>query len=200
MNELTNPLQSLLKTAAHSLPAKTGETESFARRFAGTSGTTVILCDVSGSMDERAGARTKIEHLREALSEIWDASRGERRLIAFANAASEVQSPAQLPAPGGGTALHVGLDRAAACRPVHTVVISDGEPDSEDSALEAADRLSGKIDVIYCGSDSNARAVAFMRKLARVGCGSVVVADVVKAASGAALMLGCRKLLNGPAK
>ncbi len=195
MNQLTDPLQSLLKSAARNLPVATGETETFRRRFESAGATTIIICDVSGSMDEKAGSRRKIEHLHEAGRDSWDAISGAKKLLEFSSGTREISGPDQLSQPSGGTALHLAISVATVHRPAHTLVNSDGQPDDEAAALAAADVLSGTIDVIFCGSDSDLAAIAFMQRLARTGCGRVVVADVVKHASGQSLKLGCRQLL-----
>ena len=110
--ELSNPLQSLLAGAAKSLPAATGETAHFRARLDGAGTGVVILADVSSSMEERAGARAKIDLLREALDALWPELAGAR-LIVFGSTARRVASPAELPAPSGGTALHLALAEAS---------------------------------------------------------------------------------------
>ena len=177
--ELSNPLQALILGAAKSLPAQSGETDRFKARISGAGQGVVILADVSSSMAEKAGGRSKSEILREALDSVWGELPGPT-LIGFGSTASTVTRPDRLPAPNGGTAMHLALDAAATHRPAKTLVISDGQPDSEEAALAAAERLGGVIDVIYCGPDSDQTAIDFMRRLARLGCGRVVIRDVVR--------------------
>jgi hypothetical protein len=130
-------------------------------------------------MEERSGTRRKADVLREALDSLWPDLPGAR-LIAFGSTAREVDSPGGLPAPSGGTALHLALDAAAASRPRKTVVVTDGRPDSEQAALDAAARASGLIDVVYCGPDSDAAALDFLRRLTRVGGGVIIARDIAK--------------------
>jgi len=177
--DLTNPLQALIAGASKSLPATTGQTERFRARIEGAGAGVVILADVSSSMDERSGRRSKIQVLAEALDGLWAELPGAR-LIAFGSTASEIASPAELPSPSGGTALHLALELAALSRPAKTVVISDGRPDHESAALAVADRLSGVIEVVYCGPDSDQQAIVFMYRLARAGGGRVFIRDVVR--------------------
>lgn len=184
----TNPLQALIARAA-AAPAETGAVAAHQRRLIGATGQ-IILADVSDSMAEAAGGRTKIEILREALVAAPPA-----RLIAFSSTPIEIASAAALPAPSGGTALDLALDLAATHRPARTLVISDGQPDSEAGALAAADRLTGAIDVIFCGSDSNVEALAFLMRLARVGGGRFVSTDLRRA--GPALAPAIRTMLLG---
>jgi Mg-chelatase subunit ChlD len=189
MRDLANPLQNLIAKASTSLVKTTGETARAARRVGDPGAPVVILCDTSGSMDEAAGCRRKIDHLREALESVW----GSGPVLVFSSSVSRLDALAHLPAPSGGTALHLGLDAAGELRPRKTIVISDGQPDSEADALTAADRLPGAIDVIYCGPDSDALAVAFMRRLARAGGGTVVVHDLRRTQE----LLPVRRLMLG---
>jgi hypothetical protein len=180
--EIANPLQSLIAAAGKSLPAATGETERYRARFEHAGAAVVVLADCSSSMAESAGGRTKEAILREALGGCWPELPGAA-LVGFASTARRVDAPTDLPSPAGGTALHLALDAASALRPGRTLVISDGEPDDEDAALAAAGRVPGRIDVIYCGPDSNTQAIAFMRRLATAGGGVVVVRDVLRESS-----------------
>ena len=197
--ELANPLQSFLRGAAQSLPASTGETARYRSRIESGSGSgsgsgTIILADVSSSMDEHAGDRKKIDLLREALAVCWSSG---FRLIAFASVPAEVASPSLLPAPAGGTALHLALDAAAPFRPARTLVVTDGRPDSEADALAAADRLAGVIDTIYCGPDTDRAAIDFLQQLARQGAGRFTRCDLVR--ESASLTLAVRSSLGLPA-
>ncbi len=177
--DLSNPLQALIAGAAQALPSTTGDTDRHRARIAGAGSGVVILADVSSSMGEAAGRRRKADLLADAIASAWPDLPGAT-LIAFGSTVSAVPGPSDLPPPSGGTALHLALDAAAAVHPARTLVVSDGRPDSESAALASADRLAGVIDVIYCGPDSDAEAIAFMYRLARVGCGRVVVRDVAR--------------------
>jgi hypothetical protein len=178
-HELTNPLQSLIAGAAKTLPAETGKTAAYKRRFDGATEAVVILADVSGSMDESAGGKRKIDHLREALEAVCPplASRDWPVMLAFNSAVRALTSPVEIGSPSGGTALHLAIDEAAKRAPQKTIVISDGQPDDEQAALDAAERLTGLIDVIYCGPEGGA-GLAFLRRLARSTGGSVVTCDL----------------------
>jgi hypothetical protein len=117
------------------------------------------------------GSLRRIDHLARALDQIL--TPGGHVVIAFNSIAWEIKSAAECAnlMPSGGTALELALHLATEKTPRSTLVISDGEPDSPEAALEAAESLSGTIDVIYCGGDGNRTAIGFMRKLARIGCG-----------------------------
>lgn len=167
-----NPYAGLLAAAA-AQPTKGGAVARYQRRLDTAGSRQVALLDVSSSMAEQAGSRTKIEILRDALANAPPAL-----LIAFSSTPIEIASAADLPAPNGGTALHLALDLAGVERPWRTLVISDGQPDSEDAALAAARRITGSIDVIYCGPDSDTNARAFLMRLARTGGGRYVGHDL----------------------
>lgn len=175
-----NPLAALIKQAGDNLPARTGEAERVASRLRTAGDEDVVLADVSQSMAEPAGDKRKIDLLRAAFDY---ALRGHERLIAFNSSTLVLSSPSDLPAPAGGTALHLALAEAAAYRPRYTLLISDGQPDSEELALREADNLSGIIDVIYCGPADDARAISFMRRLARTGSGKLHIYDVQRITS-----------------
>jgi Mg-chelatase subunit ChlD len=198
-NELSTALQGLIAKASKELPRETGETAKASARYGrSVPGRVVLVCDTSGSMDDSAGSRKKIDHLREAVADVWP-ELTDRVLIRFDSHATAIGDPSGLTAPSGGTALHLALDEAASHCPSRTIVISDGQPDSDALAIEAAERLCGRIDVIYCGPDSDTTAIDFMRRLARAGGGSVICTDVVKHATGRGVRIGCRRLLGLPA-
>jgi len=133
----------------------------------------VILADVSPSMAGADGGarekKTRFDLLIEALRGL---SR-EVRIITFSGGTRETRNIAdvQLDMGTGGTALHLGIEAAARHRPVRTIIISDGEPDSEPLARQALDKLTGIVDVIYCGNPGNGAARSFLESLARAGAG-----------------------------
>jgi len=179
-NDLSRVFEGVIAQAAKT-PHETGETRPFQRRLEGATDAVLILADVSSSMIEMAGARRKADLLEEALAGVRF-GRPQAHVIAFSSWPQEVHPGCPLPVPSGGTALHQALAYTEPFRPRQTLVISDGRPDDEAKALSAADSLTGIIDVIYCGPDGDAEAIAFMRRLARAGGGRVVIHDVVKAA------------------
>jgi len=161
-NAVSNPLQKFIKKAAGTLPEQTGAANHAINKM--RMDRQVIILDTSGSMAYTGAKLSRISELKVALEQVWS----NQTLIAFSNTAREISSPLKIPTPQGGTA----LDKAflLACRYDdlgHTLVISDGEPDDEDEALAAASRLSGSIDIIYCGDPENQRAIDFMNALVR---------------------------------
>jgi hypothetical protein len=172
--DLTNPLSRAV-AQARKLPAETGIVSRY--RGAGE----IIMADVSSSMADKAGDRRKIQILQEALD--WLRPAASCRIIAFASTPRVIEPGQPLPAPYGGTALHLALRYAAQSRPQHTIVISDGMPDDERAALAAAAEITGWIDVIYCGPDDDDRAIDFMGRMARAGRGSSVTVDLRREAA-----------------
>jgi hypothetical protein len=186
-----DPLQALIAAAAKAAPI-TGEVARHQARAdaASAAGSArVVIADVSSSMAEMAGASSKITLLRDALT-------GQRfdRLVAFAARPVEVASAELLPLPCGSTALHLAIAHAARWSPGRTLVISDGQPDSESMALESTAQLSGVIDVLYIGPEDDAAAIAFMTRLARAGSGRCAVNDLSKT-GGAMLRHGIAAML-----
>jgi hypothetical protein len=176
-NDLTSPLQALLNKAAKNLPVKTGKVEEMQRKFDRRKGQVVVLADISGSMSAEAfGGKTKLEYLRIAVDIIL--KKYQARLFVFSDSAREVKS---IPDEAyGGTALHIALDAVSKIDPGVTLVISDGHPDDKWAALAAAKAFRGVIDVLYIGSDSDKKAIDFMRELAGVTDGDLKTYDIVK--------------------
>ena len=197
-NDLSTVFAGIIADAAKT-PKTTGATEKYAQRLNGAGTGSVILLDVSESMNQHVGTQTKITLLKRALSQTLGLYTQDRPvLLPFSSAVGKIDNLAQMPEPGGSTALHLALEYARTFSPRHTLVVSDGQPDSETAALVAADRLPGIIDVLYIGPDSDAAALAFMRKLARTGGGRFVSHDVVKQAAPAQLAQAVRGLLAAP--
>jgi Mg-chelatase subunit ChlD len=166
---MSSELQSPLKSIIQKLAAKDieGPAAKMQRRFTECSSEVVVLLDTSSSMGDLIGSQnlSKFEHLAIALDDVlqfWP----KVRLVAFGNTVQVVSNPKKLPYPCGGTPLAQALVLAARWKPRKTIVISDGLPDREDLALEAAEELTGSIDTIYCGPDSHP-AVEFLRSLTR---------------------------------
>lgn len=104
-----------------------------------------LLLDVSGSMDLRCrDGKRRIEHLRDIASEFE-----QERKFAFSFDCEEVQF---IPEADGGTAMHTAFETLKAAGVKHAVIITDGEPDKADAALEAAVGL--KLDILYVGDQN----------------------------------------------
>lgn len=189
---LSNPLQSIIKKAASTLPTTTGKVAVQQGRIDRRRGQTVILADISGSMESAAGdGRRKIDVLRDAVA----AARGQAKLVAFSARPREVES---IPEPEANTDLAAALEYVRASDPGVTLVISDGEPDNQGKALAVAGSFRGAIDVLYIGPESNTAAIAFMRRLASMAAGDVVINDIAGMGGVRMLQRQIAGLLQGP--
>jgi uncharacterized protein YegL len=133
----------------------------------------VIVADVSPSMETRDGGsregKTRFQLLKDALRQLP----AEIKIVTFSGTVREVKSHAEVNFIDdfGGTALHLGIEAALKYKPVRTVIISDGEPDSEDLAKAAVDKITGIVDVVFCGDPKNTHAKAFLESLAKLAAG-----------------------------
>ena len=193
MSSIINPLQLLINQAASAKPS--GAMQTYRERLnPKSSGNTVILLDISGSMSEVVGSKRKIDILRQAI---------DRRLLinevvlVFSSGCDRVASFQLIPEPFGGTAMHLALQQAASYAPSHTLVVSDGQPDCQKQALLAARKLIGVISTLYIGDDSDVNAIAFMSKLARIGCGQSEVCDISNPQNQVRLNSAIKGLLPG---
>jgi hypothetical protein len=174
MSKLVN-LAAIIKQASR-LP-DTGLAANYSQRIgSGNPEIWCLLLDTSASMSvECKGKQSRLDVLRKAVEGIdWQ----NYRLFTFDSVVAEIRNPQQLWNSGGSTALHLALERIIPLQPSRTVVISDGEPSDEQGALAAAKRLTGTISTIHIGDDKDKAAIAFMRKLANLGCGSTYIQDL----------------------
>lgn len=172
MGDLTNPLQNLINQAAQ-LP-NSGQLEQYAQTVNPTSGIKALVLDLSGSMSQRVGGDRKIDILHQAIAGLPL----QQYVILLFNSKTEVFQGGTFPEPSGGTALHMALGATATLNPEHTLIVSDGMPDDEDQALEAAISLPGRISTLYIGSDDNHEAIAFMRRVAAIKGGEFYNQDL----------------------
>jgi hypothetical protein len=177
MSSLVNPLQLLISEAAK-LPSS-GEVSKYSQRLNTSSSLpTVILLDVSGSMDEAVETgKRKIDILRKAVNRPL---MPDEMVFVFSSTCRRALDFWSIPEPEGSTALHLALLDVIYCNPKHTLIVTDGHPDDPEEALASAERLSGTISTLYIGRDDDHNAIAFCRKLARVGCGTAQVCDITK--------------------
>ena len=194
MSSVVNPLQLLINQAASAKPS--GAMQTYREGLnPKSSGKSAILLDISGSMSEIiVGSKRKIDILRKAV---------DRQLLinevvlVFSSGCDRVASFQLIPEPFGGTAMHLALQQAASYAPSHTLVVSDGQPDCQKQALLAAEKLSGVISTLYIGDDSDINAIAFMSKLARIGCGQSKVCDISNPQNQVRLNSAIKGLLPG---
>lgn len=159
-NDLSARLQGYLAKAAESNPAPV-----------------VFVCDMSTSMDKIAGKKKRVDHLRDALRKLL-VDVPAARIVRFDFGARLAAGVDDLGEPRGGTYMHAGIDLAATIKAPATIVISDGEPMSEDLALQAAAKLPGKVHTIFVGDEGDATAIEFMRRLAQAKGGTYHVRNL----------------------
>lgn len=167
----------------------------------------VLMIDTSGSMtDTMRNGKQRIQGLREVVIGLQKAR--PTPMIAFGYAggggsghpleqglgSQEVGMVTEVPeALGGRTPLTEAIDFARTCGFSKGVVISDGGPDNRSSAMEAARRFGGQIDVIFVGDEGDPGSV-FLEELAKMTGGVRFQGDLsdVKELTGAVI-----GLLNG---
>jgi hypothetical protein len=141
----------------------------------------IVLLDVSASMgrNDARGNRQRYDVACEELALLQADMPGRVAVIGFS--AYPEFAPSGKPAyQGGNTDLAGALKfaRIADTGDVRFAVISDGEPDSEREALDAAKTYKGCIDCIYIGPENDKRAQDFMSRLASAHNGKQVTTQV----------------------
>jgi hypothetical protein len=176
MSGLSLELSSIIQQAA-SLP-DTGLAENFKQRIgSGNPEVSVLLLDTSGSMGyDCKGRQTRLDVLRQAVEALdWQSF----QMFTFDNLPRRITTPTALSyCAGGSTNLAMGLKEIAKLNPSQTIVISDGEPTDEKAAIAAAKELTGTISTVFIGDDGDKDAIAFMKKLASLGCGRTYVQNL----------------------
>lgn len=143
----------------------------------------VIIVDTSGSMAacDARGDRSRYDVACEELKNLQAQLPGKLALISFSD--DVIFCPSGIPFNyGRGTDLTKALkfakiaDLASGMR---FIVISDGEPDDESTALAVAKTFKAKIDTIYVGPEGG-EGQAFLKRLAKASGGQGVTAEKVK--------------------
>lgn len=154
----------------------------------------VVLVDTSGSMSasDSAAGRTRYDQACLELESLQAAVPGKIAVISFSD--KSLFCPSGKPYfLQGGTDLAGALQfgRVADVPGIRFIVISDGEPDDRDAALQMARRYTNRIDVIYVGPESRPHGRKFLEQLANASGGRMVTAD-----RGAGLALEAKRLLT----
>jgi hypothetical protein len=179
MSAIVNSLQSFIDSIAIDLPKESSaELKLIEDRInVNPLQPTVVIVDVSGSMaSQLESGQSKISFLVSTLKKILE---GNEIILAFSSDTSlvDIKNLDALEA-SGNTDLELAIIHAANYKPKSTLVISDGLPDDKDKALQAAKMLTGVINTLYIGIDSNKEAISFMKDLARFGCGTMSVCNI----------------------
>lgn len=154
----------------------------------------IVLVDVSGSMNshDSRGGRTRYTVACEELANLQAQYPGKVAVVAFSSKTEFV--PGGIPPFFGmGTDLTSALQFVQPADGCATfIVISDGEPDDERSALRIASSFTSRIDCIHVGPETDHRGRDFLQRLSKASGGSYVTADrgMELAKSAEMLMLG----------
>lgn len=140
----------------------------------------VIVVDTSGSMgaNDSRGGKSRYDVACEELRDLQNNLPGKIAVIAFSD---DVQfCPSGIPEYfQGGTDLTRALKfvRVADVPDMRFILISDGEPHDEQSALEEAKKFKNRIDVIYVGPEERPFGRQFLERLSKATGGVSVTAD-----------------------
>jgi hypothetical protein len=146
----------------------------------------------------------RIDRLEGVLPEALQNAPGAR-LVAFGRRVRELAppepgAPVRLPEPAGRTPLAQALHLVAKWRPARVVVVSDGQPDDDQTALAAARALRpAVIDALFVGDPGDQAALRFMRTLALMG-GRPGISGTRNLLESKALATEIAGLLAGPAR
>ena len=141
----------------------------------------VVLIDVSASMNIRdsRGSRERYAVACDELAQLQATLPGRVAVIGFSSQ-TEFAPSGKPTFQGANTDLERALKfaRVADTGSVRFVIISDGEPDSEQDALAAAAVYKGRIDCVFVGPESDRKARNFLDKLASAHGGEQVTTPV----------------------
>ena len=118
----------------------------------------VIIFDNSGSMmaTDAPGGMSRKDYAQKQMTTIQGKNPGKVALICFADRTEYAPSGSIINV-GGTTDLAGALKfaRVADDCGLKILVISDGEPNNSQAALDVAKTYKTKIDALYCGSEGN---------------------------------------------
>lgn len=135
----------------------------------------VLLLDCSGSMGSvMANGKSRIQGLRETVQSIQ--SEKQMKMIQFGSG-FEPSYVETIPDDDGGTPLTQAIILAKNTGVGRAIVISDGVPDSQQTALEAARSFGGRIDVVFVG-DAGEPGEIFLKRLAEATGGESFTGDL----------------------
>jgi len=144
---------------------------------------TVIIFDSSGSMSDHdsRGGMSRYDVALEELKNIQASHAGKIGIITFSSTV-EFTPSGHPPFLGGGTNLTGALEfaKVADVPGIEFIVISDGCPDDEYSAINVARTYKNKINVVYAGPEGTLDYYdgrGFLKRLAEASGGVMVTAD-----------------------
>lgn len=167
--------QALIRGSLEQVAQSNGQ--SLAQTF--ISADVVVIVDCSGSMatEDSLGGRSRYGQACKELETLQGNLPGKVALVSFGS--TTIFCPSGIPLqPRGGTDLQGALkfckvaDIPGAMR---FIVISDGQPDDENGALQVAKTYKNKIDTIFVGPEGG-YGLDFLKRLAAASGGSHVTA------------------------
>jgi hypothetical protein len=139
----------------------------------------IVMIDISLSMSERdCGEGTRYDAALAELKKLQRQIPGKVGVIQWSNLARFV--PGGVPDfPTGSTDLEACLKfvKPADNTGIRLILISDGEPDNQESALAVAQTFKSKIDTVYVGP-ANGYGADFLKRLAALTGGQAVTQSV----------------------
>jgi len=137
----------------------------------------IVIVDTSGSMgslDSRDG-QSRYKVACNELARLQGTLPGKIAVISFSN--TVLFCPSGVPFNlDSGTHMDKALDfaRVADVPDMRFILISDGEPTDESSALTAARKYKNKIDTIYVGPENEKAGQDFLKRLAKASGGQAL--------------------------
>lgn len=154
-----------------------------------TNAAIIVIVDTSGSMaaSDSRGHKTRYAVACEELATLQKNNPGKIAVISFSSDA--MFCPGGVPHNyGQGTSVHLGLDFAKIADGLPSlkriVLISDGEPDNRQAALDSAKTFKTKIDCIFVGPETEQAGRAFLNELAKASGGQSITSAAAQDLAG----------------
>lgn len=155
-----------------------------------TDARSILLLDVSGSMSQIVNGKRKIDILREIVVNFTGV-----RMFAFSTYTTEVR---YVPEPQESTDLSGAFRylKPYINKDTNFVLVSDGQSDNPESALNEAKSLGIPVNVVYIGNRGD-MGEDFMQLLARLTNGKEITAETFSKAFQQQLTEGIQGFLYG---
>ena len=116
----------------------------------------ILLVDVSGSMNynDAPNNMNRWEYAQKQLTHLQGLYPGKIALVEFSSNVF-YQPGGKMSPPNGSTDMAAGLKfvKVADDCELKIIIVSDGDPDSKNQALNEASKFKTQIDAIYCGKE-----------------------------------------------
>lgn len=150
----------------------------------------ILLLDVSGSMHQCVNGKRKIDILRETVTNFTGV-----RMFAFSTYTEEIK---YIPEPQEDTDLTNAFIHLKPIinKDTNLVLVSDGEPNNNESSLKEGESLGIPVNVVFIGNMGSS-GEEFMKKLARLTNGREITVETFNMAFQQKLTEGIMGLLYG---